>query len=802
MTIIWSWLRIDLRRRWRSLLVLALLIAVSAGTVLTAFAGARRGDSAVERLSVRTLPATADVQVFQPGFDWAAVRRLPQVEAMHVYTPMNFDLLGISPAGVPVPRLPADVEATRSIDRPVVLAGRPADQSRVDEAVVTPAFVESYGKGVGDTVEARLLTEEQQARPTTMIVPEPAGPRVTIRIVGVVRSPWYRDDESTDGKLIPTVAILEKYRRNLFNEQYSWFDARVRLRGGEAALPAFSAELARATGRNDISIRSLADERRRLQRTASFEAAWLFAFGVVAFAAAVVLVGQSLSRLATANVADLQVLRALGMSRRAAVLTAVAGPLVAALAGTAGGIAAAAVASYRFPIGSAGDLEPDPGLHVDALVLGPAALVVPLLVVAGAAATAWLALRAAALPPTDRRSVIAAAASRADLPVPVVIGSRFALESGRGTSALPARPALIGAVAGVLGVVAAFTFAAGASEAGENPRRFGQTWQLESWLGWQGQNLFSPGILATAARDRDVAGTNDIRIGAASAKGVNFLLYADRPVGGEPVSLVLAEGRTAGKASEVVLGPRTAEALDVGVGDTVQVRGNRGEAAFTVSGLGFVPAGSRCTDCPDHATGGWVTDPGFDGLFTTFAFRIGAVTVRPGADVTEVAARLTQTAAATPGSERAQFGPPYAPIGAAEIRRVRPLPIALGAFLVVLAVGAVGHALATAVRRRRHDVAVLRALGMTRRQSRAVVVTQASVLALTGLVFGVPLGLAAGRTAWRVVADYTPLEYAPPAAFWALLLVIPGTLVVANLLAAWPGHQAARLRIGHVLRTE
>jgi ABC-type antimicrobial peptide transport system permease subunit len=117
-------------------------------------------------------------------------------------------------------------------------------------------------------------------------------------------------------------------------------------------------------------------------------------------------------------------------------------------------------------------------------------------------------------------------------------------------------------------------------------------------------------------------------------------------------------------------------------------------------------------------------------------------------------------------------------------------------------VGAVGHALATAVRRRRHDIAVLRALGMTRWQSRLVVVVQASVLAAVGLVVGVPLGIALGRVLWQVVADYTPLQYVPPAALVTLALVVPVVLVVANLLAAWPGRNAAALRIGSVLRTE
>ena len=97
---------------------------------------------------------------------------------------------------------------------------------------------------------------------------------------------------------------------------------------------------------------------------------------------------------------------------------------------------------------------------------------------------------------------------------------------------------------------------------------------------------------------------------------------------------------------------------------------------------------------------------------------------------------------------------------------------------------------------------MLRALGLTRRQSRLVVVTQASLLAAIGIVFGIPLGLALGRVLWHAAADMTPFAYEPPIALVALLLIAPVALLAANLLAAWPARRAARLHAGQILRTE
>jgi ABC-type lipoprotein release transport system permease subunit len=106
------------------------------------------------------------------------------------------------------------------------------------------------------------------------------------------------------------------------------------------------------------------------------------------------------------------------------------------------------------------------------------------------------------------------------------------------------------------------------------------------------------------------------------------------------------------------------------------------------------------------------------------------------------------------------------------------------------------------VRRRGHELAVLRVLGMTGRQARLVIVTQATVLAIVGLAAGIPLGLVAGRAVWRLIADFTPLAYQPPFAPWARALIAPAAPLAVNLLALWPGWRAARMRPAQVLRTE
>jgi hypothetical protein len=807
MLITLTWLRLDGLRRWRSLAVLALLIALATATILTSIAGARRGQTAFDRLWARTLPATATVLPNQPAFDWAKVAALPEVTALTRFPVVfGYQVKGYPGASTGFPL--ADDQMTRTIERPVIVAGRLFNPRRTDEVIITPKFAATSGKHVGDTLTLELASPQQANQEYDGSTGPPRGPEIRARIVGEGRSPWAIDADTpgSPGGVLTTPALFIRYRANMMGTNgQAYINALVRLKGGQSAIPAFRADLKRVTGRTDIDVwdnlQQIGDP---MHKVSAYEAACLLAFGLAALAAALFLIGQSVARYTSATVADLQVLQALGMTRGQAIAAASAGPALAGLAGSTLGVAGAIVASRWMPIGLASIAEPHPGIDADWLVLIPGWVLVPLLVLAGSAIAAAVALAAGRRQAPPRRSAIAAALAAVNFPIPLVVGARFALEPGRGRSSVPVRSALVGAVAGVLGVLAAFTFSAGVSDAASHPERFGQTWQLDTFLGFNGQD-FGPAsrVLRAVAADRDVTGVDDARIGGAQAGQVSIESFTYAPVGGKRPAVVLTAGRMPTRPDEIVLAPTTAQDLNAGTGSVVRLTGG-GTATkpVRVTGIGFVPSGPH----NGYADGAWLTAGGYDRIFHgahyAFKFHVATVSLRPGADVQAVARRLDAAAAAIAGRKSFTFTPPAPLAEIQEVKDLELLPLALSAFLALLAVSAVGHALATAVRRRRHDLAVLRALGLTRQQTRLVVTTQASLLAVIGLAFGVPLGIALGRVIWRVVAGFTPLAYHPPVALLTLLLIGPAALLAANALAAWPQRRAARVHAGRVLRSE
>ncbi|MDT4907656.1 MAG: putative transport system permease protein [Pseudonocardiales bacterium] len=795
-----AWLRIDLRRRGRSLAVLSLLLALSGGLVLAVCAGSRRNGSALDRLRAVTLPATAIVLPNQPGFDWNEVKALPEVEALGEFSlQAAWGVDGVLGDDLSFPSANADFYT--AVERPVAFTGRLFDNSRVDEAIASQPFLTKYHKKVGDTVTARLFTAAQvdaalQAN-TQLLDPSVAkGPRQTLRIVGTGRAPpWIFEFGGGDGaSLVPTYAFYQRYRAEMIGTDPSKevVNSLVRLRNGVADLPRFRADLERLHPGKNLDVVNLVEGGEHITNATSFERNALLVFALVAAVAALLIVGQAIVRYAASAVVDLDVLRALGMTRQEAVLAALGGPALAAVGAAVAAVAAAIAASSLFPIGVGAKVEPYPGRHADWAVLLPGAvmLVVLALLLAYVAAVSALGHRTGGLAP--HRSSVAALASRLGLPVPVTLGTRLALEPGRGRTAIPVRPALVGAIAGVLGVVAATTFHAGLNDAVQTPERYGQTYQAGGFLGQNGTD-FVPAAksLTELAAQPQVAGIDDSRLVPISMGTTSTEAWELSPIkGGVPT--VSLDGRAPTADDEIALGPRTARDLHATPGQRLQVKGER-TVTLRVSGITFVPPGPHTA----YDEGAWLTRRTMSQLYPSgyFKFHLFLVRFQDGANV-------AATVAALKAKSPLGLEIPTSPPDVANLKTVRGLPSLLGVFLAVLAIGAVGHTLATAVHRRRHDIAVLRALGLTPQQVRTTVAWQATTLAVVGLVLGIPLGIALGRTVWRLVAERTPVQYVPPLAVLVLLLVVPIAVLVANVLAAYPSHRAVRQHIGAVLRAE
>ena len=141
------------------------------------------------------------------------------------------------------------------------------------------------------------------------------------------------------------------------------------------------------------------------------------------------------------------------------------------------------------------------------------------------------------------------------------------------------------------------------------------------------------------------------------------------------------------------------------------------------------------------------------------------------------------------------------PDSVASYASIDRIPSILAALLAIFGTAVLGQFIVVSGRRRR-DFAILRALGMSRRQVSAITAWQVSTLTGLALLAGLPLGVAAGRRGWAVFAHGLGI---PPVAItpvWPVLLTVPAVIVIANAVAIWPGQATARQQPAEVLRVE
>ena len=824
----WLALRAQLRQRWRAMAGLALLLGLAGGVVLTAAAGAWRTGTAYPRLltwanaaQVLVIPGEPDPAYF------AALARLPQAAAVapaYQYTVALPVAHGAPDFQVQAWSSP-DGSYGQAVDRVKLTAGRMFTAGPAIEAVIDPRLASLEHLQPGDTL--RLLGVPANAQGDTDL--SLAFP-VDVRVAGI----GVFDDQvvpvtATDSE--PLVLLSPAFTRTKAAASVLYLpQAAVRLRPG--ASPAAFIAAAKALEQKYPQAQSeytafdnLADQVAATERAMRPEAVALAIFAALTGMIALAVAGQLFARQLALDSAELPVLRALGATRGSLLVVTLARLAVVTVSGAVIAVAVAVAASPLMPVGAAREAEPDPGVVVNTAVLGAGLAVIALAPLALLALPAWRAARAALGPlgvaepgaGRTRPSRLAAALTSAG-PVATGVGVRMALEPGRGRTAVPVRSALAGTAVAIGALVAAAVFGASLVGLVSTPARYGQNWDAELSLGFAA--VPAPFGARVLAAEPAITGYAEGDTGQVSIDGTLVpAVGVDPAPGAAPGYLTLLAGHAPAGPGQIALGALTMRAVHARLGQDVQVAVNVstgvagprqartmrivGEAVFPDFGL------PELSDT-DLGSGALVAtsllsstqaNTGCTGHVTCYDFFL--LRYRPGTGASAAAATLLAAAAKAgcPSGACTVTGD-QRPGDIQDYVAVRDTPLLLGAVLALLAVGTLTHVLLTGVRRRRRDLAVLKALGLTRAQLQGAVAWEATALAAAALLVGVPVGIIAGRLAWAAFATEAGVAAGATFDLVLVLLTIPVTLLLANLIAAWPGQTAARLRPAAVLHAE
>jgi putative ABC transport system permease protein len=294
--------------------------------------------------------------------------------------------------------------------------------------------------------------------------------------------------------------------------------------------------------------------------------------------------------------------------------------------------------------------------------------------------------------------------------------------------------------------------------------------------------------------------------GAAGDSVVPLVGYGVDPLGQGLYQLLEGRALEAGDTLGLVLGRPAAAATGWAVGDTVLLRGRLDPQALQAAvERRLVVRGvvDWLYDARDQRSVGahLRTMQRLAGLATTDAASAVMVRVRDGADPDTVAARIAAR------HRTVEVNSVAALVARFRDRLVyfRQLALILATISLVVAVLLVGTILTIAVNERLGEIAVLRALGVTRARIVATVMLEGAALTAAGAVLGAGLGLVTARYLDGILTSFPGLPAAISffvADAGATLRATLAVLAAGSLAGAWPAWVAARTPIALTLRSD
>ncbi len=837
----WYRFRTSLPSRWTGYVTVVVLLGLVGGLAMAAIAGARRTQSAFPAYLAATNASDLRLQTYditdEYGFGGAnlteRLERLPEVTAVASAPDLLIVPLGRNGRVLASSALNDDVSAIGSVggeyfsqDRVTVAQGHMADPRSPDEMVATAESAKIAGWHIGETVELGAMSTSQIAAGANPNTAKPAV-RFSAKLVGVVLFASQIVNDDVDR--FPTYVLMTPALTRRLQVSTAYPSYGLRLRHGSADVAAVEKEIIQLLPKGSVyTFQDTAVTEGQVERASKPEAIALGVFGAIAALVTLLIAGLAISRALWADAGDLDILRALGGSPAVVSWGATLGLLAAVVVGGLLAVGIAVALSPLAPLGPAAQVDPAPGIAFDWTVLGTGFAV---LVVGLGGLALSLAYRRAARrrpgvrdDPVARGSSVVELAARAGLPPQAVAGLRFSLEGGDGRSTVPTRSALVGAVVAIVVVVATITFGSGLNTLVSHPALYGWNWSYA--IDSPGGSDVPPKALALLDRDPDVAAWTGYNFADVQINGLTVpALIAKKNALGPPI----LSGHGIRATNQIVLGEETLAALRKTVGATVELSYGTPQDApvyipptpMVVSGTATLPAiGTSGSLHPSMGTGVVIPqgleparfkraltypDPNLNGpAIVVVRLRHGVPAAAGLASVQLVASAANRIMAADPEGA----GDTYNVLGVqrpAEIVNYQSsgdTPAILAAGLAAGAVVSLGITLAASVRRRRRDLALLKTLGFTRRQLAVAVAWQASVAAITGIVIGVPIGIALGRWLWDLFARDIYAVPRPTVPVLEVVVVAVVTIVLANLVAALPGRMAARTPTALVLRAE
>ncbi len=800
--------------RWKGWAVLVLLVGTAGGAVLTAAAGARRTDTAYPRF----LQAYkgSDVLVGPAGsgggggYDYA-LAGLPDVAAIAPI--VGLQALPVGPGGQLVDATvtaPLDGRFGRTLEVPKMLAGRQPLPNHPGEVMVDQIAARDLHLRVGSRLEmgAGAGTDFRHIR------------RLSERVVGIMVN---RGSvvPVTDLDKTPVIIASEALFRELGPGYEGSAAAYVKLRPG-GTVSDFSARAQALTRKfpasgGQIFLSDEAAQAAAVEQSIRPQAVALALFALVLAVTALLVVGQVASRLLLAASSDNRTLAALGMTRGELLAAGLVEVGAAATAGAAVASGVAIAASPLMPIGPARLAEPDPGLSIDVAVLAVGFAATVILLLARVAWPAWCLASAPQSAERDaagmpgRHSRAAGWLARADAPVTAVTGVRLAFDAGQGRTAVPVRSALLGLVMSVAVVAAAFTFGANLLHLVQTPRLYGKNWDVAvdlqfSTITPQRFDSITARVPGLSGWTFGVHGTVQIGTGARAPVVPAIGLAAGR---GPVTSPTLLTGRSPRSAKEITLGTSVLRLARKHVGQSVPVTagGRREEPAVIVGRAVFPNFGEGIFTSTNLGQGAVVTAATLEPLSSAgngSGYNFVLVRFVPGPrrapDIADFDRAIGPFCSAVEQSTCVVTD--QRPNGVTSYARIDGTPEVLAGILAILGLAVLGQFAVVSARRRRRDFAILRTLGLLRRQLTAVTAWQVTGLTGLALLLGLPAGVAAGHWTWGLFAGNAGISTGAVTPVPLVLLMVPAAILAANAVALPSGRHCARLNPATVLRSE